>query len=248
MRQTDVDAPRGIPAQARLREDARAGTGQQTRRSRTGPHRPLRHPAPPRDPSPLRLPPRGRGRARLVGRPQGPDPRPRRPPDGRPRRGPPDRVLRLRGRHPVQAVRRRRRHRLGLGHLGVGGADDRRRDRDPRRRAQVRAPRPEAQRPLDDRPDQRPPAQGRRPGSPRVRGRRGRPVAAHRQARPDLREGLGRRGPPAERQDRPDQRRRQGRPRRAVDRPGARRRRRDRPDGRRRRAHAVSRSSRCSRR
>ena len=41
---------------------------------RPGPHRPLRHPAPPRDPAALRLPPRGRRRARLVGRPQGPRP------------------------------------------------------------------------------------------------------------------------------------------------------------------------------
>ena len=57
---------------------------------------------------------------------------------------------------------------------------------DPGRRAQVRAPRPEAQRPVHDRPDQRPPAQGRRPGAARVRGRRGRPVAAHPQARPDV--------------------------------------------------------------
>ena len=48
-------------------------------------------------------------------------------PDGRPRRGPPDRVLRLRGRDPGEAVRRRRRDRLGLGHVGAGGADPRRR-------------------------------------------------------------------------------------------------------------------------
>ena len=36
------------------------------------------------------------------------------------RRGPPDRVLRLRGRDPARRVRRRRRHRLGLGHLRGG--------------------------------------------------------------------------------------------------------------------------------
>ena len=61
-----------------------------------------------------------------LGRPEGPDPRPGDAPDGRPRRGPPDRVLRLRGRHPGEAVRRRRRDRLGLGHVGAGGADPRR--------------------------------------------------------------------------------------------------------------------------
>ena len=57
-------------------------------------------------------------------------------------------------------------------------------------------------------------------------------------------DGLGRRGPSAERQDRPNERRRQGRPRRAVDRPGAGSRRRDRPDrrGRRRRMPAAHRA------
>ena len=52
--------------------------------------------------------------------------------------------------------------------------------------------------------------------------------------------GLGRRGPPAERQDRPHQRRRQGRPRRDLERRGARRRGRDRPDRRRRRRRCRS--------
>ena len=52
--------------------------------------------------------------------------------------------------------------------------------------------------------------------------------------------GLGRRGPPGERQDRPHQRRRQGRSRRAVDRSGAGRGRRDRPDGRRRGTDAAA--------
>ena len=111
--------------------------------------------------------------------------------------------------------------------------DDRRRDRHPERRAQVRAPRREARRPVHHRPDERSQAQGRRPRCPRLRGRPGRAVAAHRQARSDLGQGLGRRGPPAERQDRPHQRRRQGRPRRPLDRRGAGRRRRDRPDRRR---------------
>ena len=45
--------------------------------------------------------------------------------------------------------------------------------------------------PLDDRPDQRPPPQGRRPRGTRLRGRPGRAVAAHRQARPDLRRRAG---------------------------------------------------------
>ena len=87
---------------------------------------PVRRPAPPRDPAALRLPAGDRRRPRQLGRAQGPDPRPEDAAHGRPRRGPPDRVLRLRGRHPGQAVRRRRRHRLGLGHVGAGGADARR--------------------------------------------------------------------------------------------------------------------------
>ena len=59
----------------------------------------------------------------VVGRPARSDPRPGRAADGDPRRGPPDRVPRLRGGHPVQAVRCRRRHRLGLGDLGARGRD-----------------------------------------------------------------------------------------------------------------------------
>ena len=112
-------------------------------------------------------------------------------------------------------------------------------DGDPRRRAQVHPRRPEAQGPLHDRPDQRSPAQGRRPGGARLRGRPGRAVAAHPQARTRRPARLGRRGPPAERQDRPDERRRQGRPRRPVERRGAGRPGRDRPDRRGRGADAV---------
>ena len=59
------------------------------------------------------------------------------------------------------------------------------------------------------------------PVRPGVRGRRRQPVAAHPQAGRRRRRGLGCRGPPPERQDRPDQRRRQGRPRRALERGGA---------------------------
>ncbi len=117
-------AARGIPSQARLREDPGTGPGRADRRDRA-----VRRPAPPGHPPPLRLPARDRGRPRVVGRPQGPDPRLVDPPDGRPRRGPPDRVLRLRGGHPGQAVRRGRRHRLGLGHVDARGADPRRRAR-----------------------------------------------------------------------------------------------------------------------
>ena len=76
----------------------------------------------------------------------------------------------------------------------------------------------------------------RRPGQradDRFRGRPGRAVAADPQARRRGDARLGRRGPPAERQDRPDQRRGQGQPRRALDQPGARGQRRDRPAGRR---------------
>ena len=108
--------------QARLRPKTPEPAGASTRARG---HGPLRHPAPPRDPAPLRLPPRDRGRPRQLGGAEGPDPRSGRPPDGGPRRGPPDRVLRLRGRDPGEAVRRRRRDRLGLGHLGARGGDAR---------------------------------------------------------------------------------------------------------------------------
>ena len=67
----------------------------------------------------------------------------------------------------------------------------RRHDRHPGRRAEVRAARPEGHGPVHDRPDERPPAQGRRPRGPRLRGRRGRPVAPHPQARPDARSRAG---------------------------------------------------------
>ena len=62
------------------------------------------------------------------------------------------------------------------------------------------------------------------------------------------RPGLGRRGLPAERQDRPHERRGQGRPRRDLDQPGARRRGRDRPVAAREGARCPASSSRCSRR
>ena len=122
-----------------------------------------------------------------------------------------------------------------------------RHDRDPRRRAQVPPRRREAARPVHDRPDERPQAQGRRPGRAGVRGRRGRGVAAHPQARPGLGQGLGRGGPSAERQDRPHQRRRQGRSRRPLAERGAGRRRRGRPEPRPRWPGCPPASSRCSR-
>ena len=143
-----------------------------------------------------------------MGRAQGPDPRLEDPAHGRPRRGPPDRVLRLRGRHPGQAVRRRRRHRLGLGHLGAGGADARRPQGGRGRRAQVPAQRREAQGPLHDRPDQRPPGQRRAAPFEDDEGEQW--LLIHKRDEHAV-AGLGRRGPPAERQDRPDQRRGQGR-------------------------------------
>ena len=78
------------------------------------------------------------------------------PADGGPRRGPPDGVLRLRGRDPGQAVRRGRRDRVGLGHVGARGRDARPGRRRRQRRAQVRAVRREGQGPLHDRPHEPP--------------------------------------------------------------------------------------------
>ena len=152
------------------------------------PDRPIRRPAPSGDAAALRLPPRDRWRPRQLGRPQGPDPRSGDPAHGGPRRGPPDRVLRLRGRHPVQAVRRRRRDRLGLGHVGARGPDARRPQERPGRRAQVPPRRREGAGPVHDRPHQ-PPA-GQR-ADDRVRGRPGRAVAAHPQEGRDVGQPAG---------------------------------------------------------
>ena len=116
-RHTPRHAPRGIPPQARLREDAGAGPSRRRRR-RSVPGRAIRHPAAPGHPSPLRLPARGRGRPRVVGGPQGPDPRPGRAPDGGPRRGPPHRVFRLRGRHPRRSSTARATSSSGTGAPG----------------------------------------------------------------------------------------------------------------------------------
>ena len=160
---------------------------------------PVRRPAPPGDAAALRLPPRDRRRPRLVGGSEGPDPRRSPAPHGRPRRGPPDRVPRFRGRHPEGRVRRRRRHRLGLGHVARGAGDARRSEGGRGRRGQVLAQRPEAPRPIHDRPDQRTGERPRRAGAAReqshaVRGVRRRAVAAHPQARRRVGRGLGRGG------------------------------------------------------
>ena len=231
-RRRPAGAGRGILPPCRSRSTAASATSRRRRSPRPGrcrPHPrpalgagspPVRRPAPPRQPPPLRRPPGDRRRPRLVGRPQGPDAGPRCAPDGRPRRGPPGRVLRLRGRDPGAPVRRRRRHRLGLGHLGAGGGDAGPGRGHRERRAEVPGARREDQRPLHDRADQPPPGD-RAPD--RLRGRRGRAVAAHPQARRARRRRLGRGGPPAEREDGPHQRRGQGRARRSVPAPPARR-------------------------
>ena len=124
-------------------DDARAGAGRPRRAQR-----PLHRPAAPRHRAPLRLPPRDRRRPRQLGGAEGADPRPGRAAAGDAHRGPPHRVPRLRGRHPAKRVRRRRRDRLGLGHVRAGG-----RDPDPATalrsgRDQVRAARRAAARPL----------------------------------------------------------------------------------------------------
>ncbi len=65
------------------------------------------------------------------------------------------RVLRFRGRDPGAPVRRRRRHRVGLGHLRTRSRRRRTRSGHRRRRAQVPDLRREAQGPLHARPDRR---------------------------------------------------------------------------------------------
>ena len=88
-----------------------------------GPGQPLRGAAPPGPRPALRPAPRDGRRAGQLGRAEGPDARPEGPPPRGPRGGPPARLLRLRGRDPERRVRRRRRDRVGLGHveLGQGG-------------------------------------------------------------------------------------------------------------------------------
>ena len=83
------------------------------------------------EPAALRLPSRGRRRAAELGRAEGSDARSRREAPGRARRGSSARLLRLRGRHPPRRVRRRRRDRVGLGHVVArrGRLGDRRRSR-----------------------------------------------------------------------------------------------------------------------
>ena len=87
---------------------------------RSGWVRPVRRPPPSREPAALRPAPRDRRRPRLVGAPEGTHARPGRAALRCPNRGPPDRVPRLRGRHPDGRVRRRRFDLLGLGHLRAG--------------------------------------------------------------------------------------------------------------------------------
>ena len=99
-----TDAAPGIPAQARLRPHPGTGGGGRARCD-PGVPRQVRRPAPSRQPSPLRLPPGDRWRPRVVGRATRADARCDGAPDGGPRRGPPDRVPRLRGRHPEGPVR-----------------------------------------------------------------------------------------------------------------------------------------------
>ena len=162
---------------------------------------PVRRPASPGQPAPLRPAPRDRRRPRQLGGAEGADARPGRPAPRRARRGPPARLLRLRGRDPGRRVRRRRRHRLGLGHVGPRRG---RRSAGRRRRRAICTStctaRSCAGRFVLVRP--------RRAGERRV--------AAAAQARRRRRRRLGSRGPPPLGQVRPHQRRGPGRPGRAT--------------------------------
>ncbi len=94
-----------------------------------------------------------------------------------PRRGPSDRVLRLRGRHPGRRVRRRRRHRVGRGHVGAAPRTADPGSQSPAARLHCDLSRREAARPLRARTDQRPDgsgqgASGSAAQARRVRGRR----------------------------------------------------------------------------
>ncbi len=203
------------------------------RRSRRRPRRraaarsrAVRRPAPSRDAAPLRLPARDRRRPRQLGRPEGPDPRLRRsagwPSTSRTTRS---------STSTSRASSRPSSTAPATSSSGTGApGSPRRRPSTPRSaiadgELKFQPPRPEAQRPVHDRPDQRPPAQGRRPGARAFEDDRASSGCSSTSATTDVAGRLGRRGPPAERQDRPDQRRRQGRPRRPLDRPGAGRRR-----------------------
>ena len=118
--------------------------------------------------------------------------------------------------------------------MGARGGDRRCGRRRRERRAEVRPRGPEDPWPVHDRPDEPPSGVGAGDG---VRGRQ-RAVAPDQEARRGRRRGLGRRGSPAERQDRPDERRGQGQPRRDLGQRAAGGRRRDRPDRRRQPADA----------
>ena len=110
---------------------------------------------------------------------------------------------------PGEAVRRRRRHRLGLGHLGAGARRRRTRQAAHRaRRAQVPRPRREAPRPVHDRPDE-PPAAARAPRTAFEDDEGEQWLLIHKRDE-DAVAGWDAEDHPRERQDRPHQRRGQG--------------------------------------
>ena len=186
--------------------------------------RPLRRPAPPGHAPALRLPARDRRRPGVMGGSQGPHARLGHPEDGRPRRGPPDRLLRLRRRHPGTPVRGGD---VIVWDWGTWEAeaptlDGRKAIEDGELKFVLKGEKLRGRFTIVRTSGRR----GAETGAA-IRGRLSNGCSSTSAARVDG--GLGRRGLPGERQERSHERRGQGQQGRDLDQPGARRRSRDRP-------------------